>query len=148
MTNANHVGDRNKLVVGDNDHGDSKPTLPMYSSVLADNAALREDLKDSLEAHDEMRQEITTQRIEIECLTAAVVKLSQSSLPENVEISILRKERDAARVEVCYAQVNGQYGRRYTPQDIAKKMGWDCFKEKEAQQAMNNIAKLDEDLGL
>ena len=58
MTNANHVGDRNKLVVGDNDHGDSKPTLPMYSSVLADNAALREDLKASLEAHDEMRLKI------------------------------------------------------------------------------------------
>lgn len=60
----------------------------------------------------------------------------------------LTEELDAARREVCYAQVNGQYGRRYTPQDIAKKMGWDCFKEKEAQQAMNNIAKLDEELGL
>ena len=35
-----------------------KPTLPMYSSVLTDNAALRKDLKDSLEAHEEMRLEI------------------------------------------------------------------------------------------
>ena len=160
MNDANHIGDLNEMVVGDNDHGDALPEPKCGScgvpwidhmgimGTCADNAALREDLKDSLEAHDEMRQEITTQRIEIERLSAAVVKLSQSSLPENVEISILRKERDAARVEVCYAQVNGQYGRRYTPQDIAKKMGWDCFKEKEAQQAMNNIAKLDEELGL
>ena len=43
------------IFVGDNDHGNSKP---MYSSVLADNAALRKDLKASLEAHDEMRLEI------------------------------------------------------------------------------------------
>jgi hypothetical protein len=43
------------------------------------------------------------------------------------EITRLRKERDEARCQVCYAEVNGQYGRQYTPQDIAKKMGWDCF---------------------
>ena len=123
--------------------------------VCADNAALREDLKDSLEAHDEMRQEITTQRIEIERLSAAVVKLSQSSLPENVEISILRKERDAARRLACeYYTMEGSssagseaYCKHYSTIE-AKTRGWDCFKEKEAQQAMNNIAKLDEDLGL
>lgn len=58
MSDKNHIGDRNEMVIGDNDHGDSKPTLPMYSSVLTDNKALREDLKDSLESHDEMRLEI------------------------------------------------------------------------------------------
>ena len=73
---------------------------------------------------------------------------SSTLLPVILQVEQLLKERDEARREVCYAQVNGQYGRRYTPQDIAKKMGWDCFKEKEAQQAMNNIAKLDEELGL
>ena len=137
--NHNHICDLNEMVdifVGDNDHGDAIPTsfdVPSCEScgvpwikhsgimgTCADNKSLREDLQAMLEAHDEMR----------------------------LEIANLRKERDAARVEVCYAQVNGQYGRRYTPQDIAKKMGWDCFKEKEAQQAMNNIAKLDEELGL
>ena len=45
------------------------------------------------------------------------------------EIERLRKERDEARREVCYAEINGQYGRRYTPQEYANKMGWDCFKE-------------------
>jgi hypothetical protein len=45
------------------------------------------------------------------------------------EITRLRKERDEARCQVCYAEVNGQYGRRYTIQDIAKIKGWDCFKE-------------------
>jgi hypothetical protein len=45
------------------------------------------------------------------------------------QVDTLRKERDEARREVCYAEVNGQYGRRYTLQDIAKIKGWDCFKE-------------------
>lgn len=62
-----------KIFVGDNDHGDSKPASSMYSPIIADNKALREDLKDSLEAHDEMKEQIKQ----------------------------LRKERDEARLEVC-----------------------------------------------
>ena len=49
------------------------------------------------------------------------------------EIKLLRKERDEARRDVCYAEVNGQYGRRYKPQDIAKIKNWDCFKKEETQ---------------
>ena len=41
---------------------------------------------------------------------------------------------------------NVSYGKSKTQK--AEELGWDCFKEKEAQQAMNNIAKLDEELGL
>ena len=81
---------------------------------------------------------------EIERLSAAVVKLSQSSLPENVEISILRKERDEARRECCVWGSRTEMGAR----SLAKFKGWDCFKKEETQQAMNNIAKLDEELGL
>ena len=156
MNDANHIGDLNEMVVGDNDHGDALPEPKCGScgvpwiyhmgimGTCADNAALRENLKASLEAHDEMRQEITTQRIEIERLSAAVVKLSQSSLPENVEISILRKERDEARRESCVWGSRTEMGAR----SLAKFKGWDCFKKEETQQAMNNIAKLDEELGL
>ena len=43
----------------------------------------------------------------------------------------LYKERDEARRDVCYAEVNGQYGRRYKPQDIAKIKNWDCFEKEE-----------------
>ena len=45
------------------------------------------------------------------------------------ENETLTAERNEARREVCYAEVNGQYGRRYTLQDIAKIKGWDCYKE-------------------
>jgi hypothetical protein len=52
---------------------------------------------------------------EIDCLTT--------------QVDTLRKDRDEARRNLCYAEVNGQYARRYTPQEYANKMGWDCFKE-------------------
>ncbi|NDG62459.1 MAG: hypothetical protein EBY29_03195 [Planctomycetes bacterium] len=44
-------------------------------------------------------------------------------------IKKLVEERDEARRELCRAQVNGQYEKRFTPHDIAKELGWDCFKE-------------------
>ena len=114
--------------VGDNDHGDALPELKCEScgvpwvdhmgimGVCADNAALREDLKASLEAHDEMRLEIVR----------------------------LTKERDEARRESCVWGSRTEMGAR----SLAKFKGWDCFKKEETQQAMNNIAKLDEELGL
>jgi hypothetical protein len=45
------------------------------------------------------------------------------------DMAKLKAERDEARRNLCYAEVNGQYARRYTPQEYANKMGWDCFKE-------------------
>ena len=89
-----------------------KPTLPMYSSVLTDNAALRKDLKDSLEAHEEMR----------------------------LEIAQLRKQRDSARRRVCrellvrgviFHRIGAASVAVTDPRDVAKMMDWDCFEEKE-----------------
>jgi hypothetical protein len=45
------------------------------------------------------------------------------------ELNEVTHQRDEARRQVCFAEVNGQYGRRYTPQEYANKMRWDCFKE-------------------
>ena len=56
MNDANHIGDLNEMVVGDNDHGDAIPE-PKCGVCLC-NRALEEDFKDSLDAHDEMRLEI------------------------------------------------------------------------------------------
>ena len=52
---------------------------------------------------------------------------SSTLLPVILQVEQLLKERDEARRDVCYAEVNGQYGRRYKPQDIAKIKNWDCF---------------------
>ena len=118
--------------VGDNDHGDDIPEpkcgvcgVPWASHMgimggCLCNRALEEDLKDSLEAHDEMRLEIVR----------------------------LTKERDEARREVCLEASTDASGCYISGKHIlvAEDRGWDCFKEN--TQAMNNIAKLDEELGL
>jgi hypothetical protein len=49
------------------------------------------------------------------------------------EIERLRKERDEARQEICIQKCDSLGaligGSPKTPQDYAKKRGWDCFKE-------------------
>jgi len=163
--------EQNDIFVGDNDHGDSKPTPitdpngwvtgnygdapePKCAScgvpwvdhmgimgVCLNNKALREDLKDSLEAHDEMM----------------------------LLIEQLYTERDEARREVCVLLHTDENGcvRVGKPSEAAVR-GWDCFetpKEKdpvevqqkwkayrlrkeEQQKAMDRLSKLDEELGL
>ena len=109
MNEANHIGDLNEMVVGDNDHGDALPEPKCGScgvpwidhmgimGTCADNAALREDLKDSLEAHDEMRLEIVR----------------------------LTKERDEARRMYCEVD-NCTAGEAML---LAEEQGWDCYEE-------------------
>lgn len=109
MNEANHIGDLNEMVVGDNDHGDALPEPKCGScgvpwiyhmgimGTCADNAALKEDLKDSLEAHDEMRLEIVR----------------------------LTKERDEARRMYCEVD-NCTAGEAML---LAEEQGWDCYEE-------------------
>ena len=109
MNDANHIGNLNEMVVGDNDHGDALPEPKCGScgvpwidhmgimGTCADNAALREDLKDSLEAHDEMRLEIVR----------------------------LTKERDEARRMYCEVD-NCTAGEAML---LAEEQGWDCYEE-------------------
>lgn len=53
------------------------------------------------------------------------------------ELNEVTHQRDEARRNLCYAEVNGQYARRYTPQEYANKMGWDCFKEEMARDTLS-----------
>ena len=121
--------------VGDNDHGDALPEPKCGScgvpwidhmgimGTCADNAALREDLKDSLEAHDEMRLEIvrlTKERDE----ARRVVKFFDTVL----------------RIAAGLISTMPQYESTH-PEEVLEML-------KKTQQAMNNIAKLDEELGL
>jgi hypothetical protein len=111
MSDANHIGDSNEMVIGDNDHGDSTPApkcgvcgVPWVDhmgimGVCLNNKALKEDLKDSLEAHDEMR----------------------------LEIAQLTKERDEARRRVCYLLKASEFITGYTAEDHALSLDWDCY---------------------
>lgn len=53
------------------------------------------------------------------------------------ELNEVTTQRDEARRNLCYAEVNGQYARRYTPQEYANKMGWDCFKNDTLSQEVS-----------
>ena len=94
---ANHIGNLTDMVVGDNDHGDATPE-PKCGVCLCNK-----DLRDSLEAHDEMR----------------------------LEIAQLTKERDEARREVCLEASTDASGCYISGKHIlvAEDRGWDCFKE-------------------
>ena len=114
MNDANHIGDLNEMVVGDNDHGDALPEPKCGScgvpwidhmgimGACADNAALREDLKHSLEAHDEMRLEIVR----------------------------LTKERNEARRMYCEAGIITGQKCEVQAHYISTSLGWDCYDKK------------------
>ena len=88
------------VFVGDNDHGDT-PLPPLSDLLWAEVTKLRQD---------KVRRE------------EDIVHFAN-------ELNEVTHQRDEARRNLCYAEVNGQYGKRYTPQEYANKMGWDCFKE-------------------
>jgi hypothetical protein len=87
--------------------------------VCVDNKALREDLKDSLESHDEMR----------------------------LEIAQLTKERDEANSLVwrILSEINCRIENGADSNGHLEGL-WGLYKQE--TQAMDNIAKLDEELGL
>ena len=68
-----------------------------------------------------MKDIVTLLRLNSECLAPSIMLAAAD------EIARLRTERDEARREVCKAESSGRIGRRCTPQEYAKLMGWDCY---------------------
>ena len=58
-----------------------------------------------------------------------------------------KRERDEARIEVCMNEAN-HLPTMADPHREAARRGWDCFEKREREQAMDRLAKLDEELGL
>ena len=102
------------------------------------NKALKEDLKASLEAHDEMRLEIAQLRKERAAALAVIDEFIIDTTTNNetpIHECEFRYDPEKGKCDKCQAW--GNY------------VGLFCSsEEEETQQAMNNIAKLDEDLGL
>ena len=77
-----------------------------------------------------------------------LIKRQTSQMGEDVlldaiaEIERLHSERDEARREVCKAESSGRIGRRCTPQEYAKLMGWDCYGGSLIQNAYENTKTL------
>jgi len=125
MTNANHVGDRNELVVGDNDHGDSTPTQTELDTLINRLLSLSHQAKKLADGilyndHPHSADAIygdCVERTADECVLA--VK----------HIKQLRAERDEARRMYCGVD-------NCTADEamlLAKEQGWDCYKKEETQ---------------
>jgi dephospho-CoA kinase len=76
---------------------------------------LRAQLENLSESHIAQRVLIAAMSEERDGMTKLVEQAA-------VEIERLRKERDEARREVCYASTQ-------PPRECAEDRGWDCFKE-------------------
>jgi hypothetical protein len=96
------------VFVGDNDHGDT-PLPPLSDLLWAEVTKLRQDK----------------------------VRLEEDIVHFANELNEVTHQRDEARRNLCYAEVNGQYARRYTPQEYAKLKGWDCFKNDTLSQEVS-----------
>jgi hypothetical protein len=78
------------------------------------------------------------------CLNA--IQEAVESLRERNKIML---ERDQARVELCRKLASeAAEGDSSNPGFHAAARGWSCFENIDANEAMNNLAKLDEELGL
>ena len=150
------------IFVGDNDHGDSKPTLPMYLSVLADNAALREDLKASLEANDDgindaLMEELWQRRTEMYAMKEQIKQLTNErdeartvggntmNLKDIVDEVFAKHDAECLLLieQLNKTTIERDKARRmYCGVDnctadeamlLAKEQGWDCYKKEETQ---------------
>jgi len=59
-----------------------------------------------------------------------------------------KRERDEARREVCQLRSTSYPHDMKEVYEIADSRGWDCYKTKEREDAMDRLAQLDEELGL
>jgi hypothetical protein len=93
MSNGNHIGDSNDMVVGDNDHGDRKPTLQMYRSLFFRIDLLTKERDAAIKERDEARREACERTAE-----------NLSLLGSNARLSTLREEHAARRGWDCFKE--------------------------------------------
>ena len=136
MSDANHIGDRDELVVGDNDHGDAIPKCGSCGvawvdhigimGVCAEVAQLRAERDALLKQRFEVDEREENLRLKIKSAWRATrsefYKIESAWRSERDEA---RRERDEARREVCeFELVNMKQAYEY-----ATHRGWDCYKE-------------------
>ena len=123
MSDANHIGDRDELVVGDNDHGDARPKCGSCGVAWVDHIGLLGVCAEVAQLRAE-RDALLKQRFEVdereENLRLKIESAWRSERDEAI------RERDEARREVCeFELVNMKQAYEY-----ATHRGWDCYKEK------------------
>ena len=130
MTDANHIGDRDELVVGDNDHGDAIPKCGSCGVAWVDHIGIMKVCAEVAQLRAE-RDALLKQRFEVDEREENLrLKIESAWRSERDEAIQQRdeaiRERDEARREVCeFELVNMKQAYEY-----ATHRGWDCYKEK------------------
>lgn len=123
MSDANHVGDRDELVVGDNDHGDAIPKCGSCGVAWVDHIGIMGVCAEVAQLRAE-RDALLKQRFEVdereENLRLKIESAWRSERDEAI------RERDEARRWLCQAGLLSVK----MAKEVAIDRGWDCFKEK------------------
>jgi len=121
MSDANHVGNCNDMVVGDNDHEHRKLTLQLYRFLFFRIDLLIKERDAAIKQCDAL----IMQRFEVdereETLRLKIESAWRSERDEAIQ------QRDEARREVC----EGCVQQRHPPMQHAIDRGWDCYKKEE-----------------
>lgn len=129
MTDENHIGDRNDMVVGDNDHGDAIPKCGSCGVAWVDHIGIMgvcAEVAQLRAERDEARREVQSW-IDLGGKTQRQI----NQLREERDAAI--KQRDEARRMYCALKV------RFSADDpttrcIAEFHGWDCYGYKKETQ--------------
>jgi hypothetical protein len=117
MTDENHVGDRDDMVVGDNDHGDAVPQCGSCGVAWVDHMGIARTCAENLKLREE-RDALLKQRFEVD--------EREENLRYKID-SAWQSERDEARRQVCeFEMVTIKCAH-----DCANRYGWDCYEIKE-----------------
>ena len=81
----------------------------------------------------------------VERTEALLREQTRKSIEAAFALREAKRERDAARREVCELSMGEEAGKLHT---YAKVRGWDCYETKEREDAMDRLAQPDEDIGL
>jgi hypothetical protein len=111
--------------------------------------------------HDKVDRETTVSLLHTIALIREAAGVDEDPMLSELPsvIGRLRYERDEARRRVCemslqlgqiYRRVGGKSVEVTTAEGVADMMGWDCYNDeyKRRRSALDNIARIDEELGL
>ena len=81
----------------------------------------------------------------VEHTNKLLVEQTKKAIQAAFDLREAKRERDAVRREMCFEQ---SMVTNLTMEQIAETRGWDCFETQKREEAMDRLAKFDEENGL
>jgi chromosome segregation ATPase len=132
------------MFVGDNDHGDTKPTYyhkefnsrvavleDRLEHVMTDRNNLELRVDELVRKTEELELALSVAQVENNELNELLAEADDNVLWLSNDVSIAEEELRLARKEICHMACSEDLFsyKGQTPVEVAYYMGWDCFKE-------------------